>query len=109
MLSSAGDPCIYIFGVKTQGYVALPYEASVPFLGRRHVNQKMAGHGVTCQTQHPKANIVLLLVPDLQYTELQTPASQRRFGYSLRYRLTRAAALAGEWYLHRFLRLLDPS
>jgi hypothetical protein len=26
---------------------------------------------------------VLLLVPDLQYTELQAPASQRRFGYSL--------------------------
>jgi hypothetical protein len=44
---------------------------------------------VTCQAQHPKANIVLLLVPDLQYTELQAPASQRRFGYSLRYRLTR--------------------
>jgi hypothetical protein len=37
---------------------------------------------------------VLLLVPHLQYTELQAPASERRFGYLLRYRLTRAAALA---------------
>jgi hypothetical protein len=87
------QPCIYIFGVKTQGYVALPYELTVPFLGRRRVS--LAGHGVTCQAQHPKANIVLLLIPDLQHTELQAPASQRRFGYSLRYRLTRAAALAG--------------
>jgi hypothetical protein len=87
----------------------LPHEVTVLFLGRRHVSQEMAGHGVTCQAQHPKANIVLLLVPDLQYTKLQAQASQRRFGYSLRYRLTRAAALAGEWYLHRVPPLLDPS